>query len=800
MADGAEGCPLRRYSAVDSSENIVNRNKTYPGDSQSPHLHDVVPAQTEGIPPFLSRRSWEAGVPYHGEVVSRDVSQSRSVGPKSQPSTEATRSTTTMRSCALNASESFDVENVLPPVRKRAVSLRNPRRAGDQDFGKPGSDVSASPAAATWSVAAPASHCSNRGTRMGRSSSYSELLPVGNAACGCGRMRVSSLRDLLQHYGSPDVGKDAGDATLPEVWGGASKYIPKLPRQPACSVFALFSMMERDRFESFAALFKRHRQLLEPFVEHVVDQWPPLFPDVVNIVEFLRNPSDAPGEYFFDYSLVAWPFSVLYAASCFYVTAKQHGYRNLFDVLRLRGGLLTCGKDVLAALAIAMSPTEEDLLRNVSNMYHAAFFVGSVYIDDERCLETHVRKCSNCSFALLLVNITIPCLQLLVERINQLQIFSRARYDRTEGPTACVIPLSKVEITRVISTRCAIVCGNPVDLERLDILVLRYACAAGIKVHKEFLPIFTPENSLFYNQSKHLQLLQLWSDNGVELDASSMHLTVYSPVDGKPWSSGSIGSLLDEVARAVTCSSHDLTHSLQQLQNGDVLLDFSATEPGIGKLVEWEQRDVVVLSEPADVVALNILSTPRRGRAKHVMESTLNKCAVINDILKVISWECEPRLAYTETLSCTFVDFGLVMKRPETGREINECYQRLCEVSHPVTGTCTSCGVPSVKCLWEDVMATQEQSCGLPEYIVVANGQPPGAVGVHQVSPTVKYYEVQSGCVLLLTGVEFTRRLSHYTRLPFPPHTLLMCPTVLDLIHLWETYEFLGGRAPTNLA
>ncbi|CCD13540.1 unnamed protein product [Trypanosoma congolense IL3000] len=570
---------------------------------------------------------------------------------------------------------------------------------------------------------------------------------------------------------------------------------PAAPPRRSRGLFALFCTVERDRFAIFASLFKRYRLLLDPFVERVVGPHLALYPNLVNMLEFLRNPSGAPGGCFFDYPLLAWPFNVLYTASCFYVTARLHGYHRLFSALSSRGGLLASGKDVLGALAVAMSPTEEALIRNTSVMYHAAFFAGSVYLENESCLESHVHKCTNRSFALLVVNITISSLKLLVDEVNQIRLSSSkaSRSPGTEG-VSNVIPLSHVEIARVLGNRCAIVSGNPIDLERLDVLLVRYAWTVGIKIRKEFLSIFTPENSFYYNQSRHLQLLQLWLDNGVELDASSLHLTLYSPVDGTPWSNGTMCNFMDLVARTVTYSPHDLSRSLRHLSSGDVLLDFTASDLCAGQLIELGDCSVTVLSEPGDVVVSTILSTPKRGSIKHVMESSFAKCAIINDILQSMHWEGKPPSARIDELSGTFVHFGLLARGSSTRRPFSSRQQSWHESRQRKhdrgPGHMFSAAVSPECCL-----ALDEGPChGAAEYVVVPNERIPAVVDLYQISPVIRNYEIQSGCVLTAAGVEFMRRLLLCTRLPFPPHTLLMCPSVLDLIYLWETYEFLRGR------
>lgn len=58
--------------------------------------------------------------------------------------------------------------------------------------------------------------------------------------------------------------------------------------------------------------------------------------------------------------------------------------------------------------------------------------------------------------------------------------------------TCPVRPYSTIEISRVISSRSAIVCGHPLDLIKLDIVLTRYADFNGVKIHKDYIPATAP--------------------------------------------------------------------------------------------------------------------------------------------------------------------------------------------------------------------------------------------------------------------------------------------------------------------
>eukprot|EP00744_Colponema_vietnamica_P005665 GILI01008277.1.p1 GENE.GILI01008277.1~~GILI01008277.1.p1 ORF type:complete len:1904 (-),score=362.44 GILI01008277.1:66-5567(-) len=52
------------------------------------------------------------------------------------------------------------------------------------------------------------------------------------------------------------------------------------------------------------------------------------------------------------------------------------------------------------------------------------------------------------------------------------------------------------------------------------------------------------------------------------------------------------------------------------------------------------------------------------------------------------------------------------------------------------------------------------------------------------------YHRVKTGVMLTPQAVKFTQNLANMTDLPFPPYTLLLCPTVLQLLDFWDALEF----------
>lgn len=440
-------------------------------------------------------------------------------------------------------------------------------------------------------------------------------------------------------------------------------------KKPA--LFALFGMLERaSRFDEFGMLYHVYRRQLTPFLRRVSEN---IYKcgqvDVarahLQLMHLLEHPEDNEkvGEEFYSDPVNAWPLYMLYLTCCFYVTAVRYGYTALFDAIRLTGGLLSVGKGLFAAVAIAMSADEATLSVNTARMYIAAFYVGILMRRQQNDLEGGLKLVSHHNFAFLLVNIPIYNLRLLVEQVNHGLFFdcggdpvtpsTESALGSATGSAAgggggeasparprgqrYVRPHSEVEVSRVISSRSAIVCGHPLDLMRLDILLTRYADFNGVKIHKDYLPASAPENSGYYNKSLLFDLLGYWDAMGVSFSPSELKMPLYSPVDGEIWDAD---SLLNEekfshvVAEATTFRNQDLTFSLQHIRDGDVLLDFSAHALGIGPLIAWTNKDITIISAPANRCELSALPPPRRSPQDSAVLSTLQKLSVINRVLQ----------------------------------------------------------------------------------------------------------------------------------------------------------------------
>ncbi|RNF25670.1 uncharacterized protein Tco025E_02052 [Trypanosoma conorhini] len=631
---------------------------------------------------------------------------------------------------------------------------------------------------------------------------------------------VSCLQDVLQEAALAMSSLSAEEVLLPQriasLFAAEAAQRVTVARRRKRGIFGLFGNIDQGYFEAFARVFRRNQGLLEEFLERVLQSTPDRYAAKLGVMDILRLECGTLDDQFFIDPLVAWPMQLLYEVSCFYVTARRHGYHNTFEAMRRQGGVFASGKGLFAALAVAMSPTAEELVQHTAQMFQAACIVGLVYSKLEMQLKVQVQKCGQRRFSLLLVNISTISLQLLLDEVNKVDFGSSSGGGGGGNATPHCIPMSRLEMTRVISSHSAIVCGHPLDLERLSTLLFCYADATGLRVHVEYLRTTVPENSPFYNQWQHLELLHLWKDSAVELDAARLQLTLYSPVDGQPWNRFSTCALADRVAMAVTYALQDLTCSLRHMRCGDVLLDFSASALCMSHLIACTRGNITMLSQPADCVSRCALTSPRRSPDDGVLRSTLASCARINTILQSMQWEGKPRQACVLSLTMSFADLGLLVSAEAfstassvphwKGRKGESKFPRTFATRSPRSGVladfilslCDDAAVSAENDAWASAIgAPSAAAAAMPiHYLALPNENFSVAMDIYHDSPVVRYYEMQCNCFLTRGAVEFTRRLSLCTGIAFPPHTLLMCPTVLSLMELLDTYEFLGRRAP----
>ncbi|KAG5485406.1 hypothetical protein LSCM4_06043 [Leishmania orientalis] len=469
----------------------------------------------------------------------------------------------------------------------------------------------------------------------------------------------------------------------------------------------------------------------------------------------LRQPSELMkvGVEFFSDAVTSWPLHMLYLTCCFYVTAREHGFDALAAALR-KGGIFCSGKGLFAALAVSMAQSEEDLIRSTVCMYRAAFYTGVLMRKRHQHFEAETRLTASGGFTLLVVNIPIITLRRLVSRVNEgYDVFApmrdiketeaeggntsfdansnttavsggtaptslRRRSDRPHSPTSSSgyasasspfarsmphNPHSVIEVSRVISSRSAVVCGHPLDMLRLDMILTRFADFSDVKIHKEYLPAGGPENSYFFNKHMAHELMGLWKARGVAFSLASVQLPLYSPVNGDLWaglpqvplnspappdaSTTTMASACDSnaifcsaappptegyrderwmfnVAEAATCANQDLTYSLRHMQDGSVLLDFSTHAIRIGRLIAWTNKSITVLSAPENRQESSAMPPPRRSPKDEAVRNTMEKLSVINNVLREVGVRIEhPPDALADPsveLFTTFTELGLL--------------------------------------------------------------------------------------------------------------------------------------------
>ncbi|SYZ63654.1 hypothetical_protein (plasmid) [Leishmania braziliensis MHOM/BR/75/M2904] len=480
------------------------------------------------------------------------------------------------------------------------------------------------------------------------------------------------------------------------------------------------------------------------------------------VMFLLRQPSELAkvGVEFFSDAVNSWPLHMLYLTCCFYVTAREHGFDALATTLS-KGGIFCSGKGLFAALAVSMAQNEEDLIRSTACMYRAAFYTGVLMRKRHQHFETETRLTVNGGFTLLVVNIPIITLRRLVARVNEgYDVFASMRdvYKESEAergntwfnvnshntavsadtapsllgrrggrsysptsssgyasasspfaPSMPHYPHSVIEVSRVISSRTAVLCGHPLDMLRLDTILARFADFNDVKIHREYLPSGGPENSCFFNKHMAHELTGLWKARGVSFSLASVQLPLYSPVNGDLWTESlrvpvdppappdasvtTVASACDSnaifcaaappptegyrdewwmfnVAEAATCANQDLTYSLRHMRDGSALLDFSTHAIRIGRLIAWTSKSITVLAAPENRQESSAMPPPRRSPKEKVIRNTMEKLAIINSVLREVSDRIDQppdALANPSVeLFTTFTELGLlgVLKGP----------------------------------------------------------------------------------------------------------------------------------------
>ena len=330
--------------------------------------------------------------------------------------------------------------------------------------------------------------------------------------------------------------------------------------------------------------------------------------------------------------------------------------------------------------------------------------------------------------------------------------------------------------------RCAVVCGHPLDLNRLEQLLLEHAYRTGVKTHKEYLLSCVPEYSPHYNQRLHLELLVQWAhQRRSPIAPSEILIPLHSPVDGSDMKT--YASIMESVAVAVTCAPHDLTLSFQHIRPSDTILDFGVSSVHIGQLLTYSRKPAQVVAEPDDVRVYNMLPTPRRSSEQVVRRSTFRKCALLNQALQKIG-----KSSRVVRIHSTFVELKLLIDTDQL----------------TVAGTSLhlGSGIGSGGPISPGASISQFREVGSralnKDNLVVVPTHGTTIVHIMETSNLIRYLEQQHRILMTSDAVHFLEALSILSRVKFPTHSLLMCPSVFSFFELWDTLEFLEQLKATT--
>jgi hypothetical protein len=560
------------------------------------------------------------------------------------------------------------------------------------------------------------------------------------------------------------------------------------------TVFGLFASLERPlSLADLSAVFTMYQQLLEPFTRTVLGLLGEgVFPVEFELIRYLispdevyavrvspatplpQHPSDSSpsADSFLNVPFISWPVHTLLQSWYFLLTARRYGWAPVTELFRSRvgasgsapttGGLLGLGKGIFAMLAVSEAAPggEAALAAAVAKHMRGAYAAGrALYLHHELMRASRVPSAASSSSSLpsstdsampshsslLVVNVSSPVLQLLVEAAN----------------SESGVCISDLQVSRVLAPRAAVVCGHPADLARLQVLLNSFSVVSGSKIHCDPLPSATPENSHFYNDAVVQEVLRTWLGIGFRVDTTALGLPCCIPCEppmviGGPGFStlllpcGEAG-FMRCLAECVLCCCQSFLPVLEGSvgQVNTYILDFTAARLNVGQLLAWSYPPAesagqpltpvagtvmeqvvgtVVISLPSDKPVSSILPTPKRSGESGVLRSTLQKCAVLNELLvmaRTAEHSGEGGIQHSPNIPMT-------------------------PFFHSADATFSGVG------------------------LLVADGS------------------------LSSAGDQFTRYLLEATSVAFPPDVLAVCRNVLTLLEMWEALEMTGKRIGTG--
>lgn len=405
-------------------------------------------------------------------------------------------------------------------------------------------------------------------------------------------------------------------------------------------VFPLIGRLEHVPLkDDFQIILSSHREVVIPFMTRVGEEIVQMIlnsgrsdgAEIIDAFFFVKNDLDNIRSVFFMDPVIAWPMEVAFAVCNYLVKVEcikgklsvdrngmtQSVERNYATIRKLASSaaIFTFGKSVLAAFAVSMAETKEELPHTTAEMYLAAYDLGFVHRMVSR---RHFPGFQKESFNLFVVGLPLQVLRMFLTEINK-------GFCSEELST----PFSALEPTIIFGSRSAVVSGHPIDISRLKLILRAYSDTKGVRVSYSEIMLSCPQSHHELNERVYRELIAKWKHEGVRLNLSRLKCAVLSPVTGKPWKAKDTtqhsDSFQQEVAFALTRCSHVLPNSLEQMSKNDRLSCIGGGKLGVDQLLSWEK------GVPAFPELRNFLFSLKRQTTEMGVRQNLRKMAVINE-------------------------------------------------------------------------------------------------------------------------------------------------------------------------
>lgn len=405
-------------------------------------------------------------------------------------------------------------------------------------------------------------------------------------------------------------------------------------------IFPLIGRLEHVSLkDDFQIILSSHPEVVSSFLNSVGDELVQMISkngrsdgaEIIDAFIFVKNNLDSIHRGFFMDPVIAWPMEVIFGVSNYLTKVEcvkgklsvarngtmQSVERNYATIRELASSaaILTFGKSVLAAFAVSMAETKEELPRTTAEMYLVAYDVGFVHRMVSR---RHFPGFQKESFNLFVVGLPLHVLRIFLTELNKGFCCEKLS-----------LPFSGLEPTIIFGCRSAVVSGHPIDISRLKVILRAFSDIKGVRVSCSDIMLSCPQNHHELNERVYRELIAKWIHEGVRLNLSRLKCTVLSPVTGKPWrakdSTHHHDSFQQEVALALTRCSHVLPNSLEQMSKCDRLSCIGGGKLGVDQLLSWEK------GIPALPELRNFFFCLKRQTTEIGVRQTLRKMAVINE-------------------------------------------------------------------------------------------------------------------------------------------------------------------------